>query len=142
MRHKLIMVLVGVSCIFLGVSELRARMPVAPGLPPVPAARPDDAGGVAFRQVGKASWYGHKFHGRKTASGQRFDQNKLTAAHRKLPLGTRIKVTNLENGKSVRVEVTDRGPYKRGRVLDLSKAAAHRLGMIEGGVILVSIEAS
>ncbi len=97
---------------------------------------------AAFRQVGMASWYGPGFHGRKTASGERFDQNDLTAAHRKLPLGTEITVTNLENGSSIVVEVNDRGPYAKGRVLDLSKAAARKLGMVESGVAKVRIEAT
>jgi rare lipoprotein A len=103
------------------------------------AGRKDAA---AFRQVGMASWYGPGFHGRKTASGERFDQNDLTAAHRKLPLGTEVKVTNLENGRSITVEINDRGPYAKGRVLDLSKAAARRLGMVENGVAKVRIEAT
>lgn len=96
----------------------------------------------AFRQVGVASWCGPGFHGRKTASGERFDQNDLTAAHRKLPLGSEAKVTNLENGRSITVEINDRGPYAKGRVLDLSKAAARKLGMVENGVAKVRIEAT
>jgi rare lipoprotein A len=103
------------------------------------AGRKDDA---AFRQVGMASWYGPGFHGRKTASGERFDQNDLTAAHRKLPLGAEVKVTNLENGRSTTVEINDRGPYAKGRVIDLSKAAARKLGMVENGVAKVRIEAT
>jgi rare lipoprotein A len=97
---------------------------------------------LAFRQVGVASWYGPGFHGRRTASGERFDQNDLTAAHRKLPLGTEVRVTNLENGRSITVEINDRGPYVKGRVIDLSKAAARRLGMVEDGVAEVRIEAT
>ena len=99
----------------------------------------DDA---AFRQVGVASWYGPGFHGRLTASGERFDQNDLTAAHRNLPLGSEVRVTNLENGRTVTVEINDRGPYVKNRVLDLSKAAARRLGIIENGVAKVRIEAT
>jgi peptidoglycan lytic transglycosylase len=87
---------------------------------------------VVYLQQGKASWYGPGFHGRKTASGERFNQNELTAAHRKLPLGTKATVTNLRNGKTVEVEINDRGPYARGRILDLSKAAAERLDMDNG----------
>jgi rare lipoprotein A len=96
----------------------------------------------AFRQIGVASWYGPGFHGRKTASGERYDQNDLTAAHRKLPLGSEVKVTNLENGRSITVEINDRGPYAKGRVLDLSKAAARELGMVENGLAKVRIEAT
>jgi rare lipoprotein A len=93
-----------------------------------------------FTQVGQASWYGPGFHGRKTASGERFDQNKLTAAHRSLPLDTKVKVTNLENGRSVEVEINDRGPYAGKRVIDLSKAAANRLDMTDDGIARVRIE--
>ncbi|MFO1071149.1 MAG: septal ring lytic transglycosylase RlpA family protein [Geminicoccaceae bacterium] len=92
------------------------------------------------RQVGLASWYGPGFHGRLTASGERFDQNRLTAAHRDLPLGSEVVVTNLANGRSVQVEINDRGPYVAGRVIDLSKAAAGQLGMIDQGVAQVAIE--
>ena len=90
------------------------------------------------KQIGKASWYGPRFHGKKTASGKRFNQYALTAAHRRLPLGTRVKVTNLKNGKTVKVKINDRGPYHGGRIIDLSRAAAQRLSM--GGVARVSIE--
>lgn len=100
------------------------------------------ASAAAFRQVGVASWYGPGFHGKRTASGERFDQNDLTAAHRKLPLGSEVKVTNLENGRSIVVEINDRGPYIKGRVIDLSKAAARRLGLVEHGVGKVRIEAT
>ena len=97
---------------------------------------------LAFVQHGEASWYGPRFHGRKTASGVRFDQNKLTAAHRNLPLGSEVTVTNLDNGQSVRVEINDRGPYINGRIIDLSKAAARELGMIHDGVVPVKVEAT
>lgn len=105
-------------------------------------ARGVDAPASGFRQVGLASWYGPGFHGRTTASGERFDQNDLTAAHRKLPLGTEVKVTNLQNGRSIVVEINDRGPYIDGRVIDVSKAAARRLGIVEEGVAKVRIEAT
>jgi rare lipoprotein A len=84
-------------------------------------------------QSGKASWYGPGFHGRKTANGERFDMYELTAAHKTLPLGTRIKVLNPANGKEVVVRINDRGPYAHGRILDLSKAAASQLGLISRG---------
>jgi rare lipoprotein A len=101
-----------------------------------------DTGRAAFEQVGVASWYGPGFHGRRTASGERFDQNDLTAAHRNLPLGTEVTVTNLENGRSITVEINDRGPYVKGRVIDLSKAAARSLGMAQDGLAKVRIEAT
>lgn len=84
-------------------------------------------------QSGKASWYGPGFHGRKTANGERFNMYELTAAHKTLPLGTRIKVLNPANGKEVVVRINDRGPYAHGRILDLSKAAASQLGLINRG---------
>jgi len=99
-----------------------------------------DAATPVADQVGLASWYGHEWQGRKTASGERFDTRKLTAAHRTLPLDTKVKVTNLENGKSVEVKVNDRGPYIAGRVLDLSTQAARELGMEKEGLALVRIE--
>lgn len=95
---------------------------------------------AAFEQTGKASWYGPGFHGRKTASGARFNQHALTAAHRTLPLGTEVKVTNLETGRAVFVTINDRGPYVDGRIIDLSKRAAAALGMEDAGVAPVHIE--
>jgi rare lipoprotein A len=89
---------------------------------------------------GEASWYGPGFHGKKTASGEIFDQRKLTAAHKTLPLGTKAKVTNLQNGNTVEVEINDRGPYVGERVIDLSHAAADVLGFVESGITLVRIE--
>lgn len=93
-----------------------------------------------FTQSGVASWYGRQFHGRKTASGERFDMNALTAAHRTLPLNCYIRVTNKSNGKSVVVKVNDRGPFHGNRVLDLSYGAAKALGITNAGVGKVSIE--
>ncbi len=89
---------------------------------------------------GTASYYGGKFHGRKTASGERFNQEGLTAAHKTLPLGTRVRVTNLRNGESVDVKINDRGPYHKGRVLDLSKGAAREIGMLGAGTAKVKVE--
>ena len=100
---------------------------------------PDNAGGPApgTRIDGLASWYGQRHQGLKTASGEAFDMNKLTAAHRTLPFGTRLRVTNVENGKTVVVRVNDRGPHVPGRVLDLSYRAAQALGMTDAGVARV-----
>jgi rare lipoprotein A len=89
---------------------------------------------------GKASWYGPRFHGKKTATGEIFDQQKLTAAHKTLPLGTRAIVTNLENGNTVEVEINDRGPYVPGRVIDVSYAAAKQLGLLKSGVAPVEVK--
>ena len=96
--------------------------------------------GAADCSHGVASWYGRKFQGHRTASGERFDRRRLTAAHRSLPLGTRARVTNLENGRSVEVTVTDRGPYVRGRIIDLSERAAQLIGIKEDGLARVAIE--
>ena len=93
-----------------------------------------------FSQTGTASWYGRQFHGRKTASGDTFDMNALTAAHRSLPLNCFIRVTNRNNGKSVVVKVNDRGPFHGNRVLDLSYGAAKQLGITSAGTANVSIE--
>ena len=93
-----------------------------------------------FKQTGLASWYGRQFHGRKTASGETFDMNGLTAAHRSLPLNCYVKVTNKTNGKSVVVKVNDRGPFHGNRVLDLSYGAAKQLGITNKGVGNVAIE--
>ena len=111
---------------------------VAP-MPAVEESAQAQRASVVYVQKGQASWYGPGFHGRKTASGERFNQHALTAAHRKLPLGTRATVVNLANGKSVEVEINDRGPYARGRILDLSKAAAERLGMKHSGTAPVRL---
>lgn len=91
-------------------------------------------------QVGRASYYAKRFNGRRTAKGDTYDMSRMTAAHRVLPLGTVIKVTNLENGRAVEVEVNDRGPFTRRRVLDLSLEAAKRLDMVRKGSAKVMIE--
>jgi rare lipoprotein A len=82
---------------------------------------------------GKASWYGARFHGRRTSSGERFDMNELTAAHETLPFGTRVRVRNVANGREVVVRINDRGPRVRNRIIDLSKSAAAALGFLKAG---------
>ncbi len=93
-----------------------------------------------YREVGHASWYGRKFHGRKTAIGETYDMYAMTAAHPTLPLPSYVRVTHTENGRSVIVRVNDRGPFLRGRLIDLSYAAAHRLGFINAGSARVEVE--
>lgn len=88
----------------------------------------------------KASWYGGKFHGRLTASGERYNMNDLTAAHKTIPFGTKVKITNVRNGKSVIVTINDRGPYVENRKFDLSKAAFHKIAKAGRGVITVTYE--
>ncbi len=105
--------------------------------PPAPEPPAGTGGGV---QTGIASWYGPGFHGHPTSSGEIYDQNQLTAAHQTLPLGTRVEVTNLDNGRSVEVRINDRGPFVDGRIIDLSYAAARTLGMVGPGTVPVRLE--
>lgn len=94
----------------------------------------------AQQYSGMASWYGPKFHGRRTASGEIFNQHGLTAAHRSLPFGTQVRVTNRRNGRSVVVRINDRGPRKQSRIIDLSSAAANAIGLKQAGVAPVTVE--
>lgn len=97
---------------------------------------------ISFEEIGimKASWYGPRFHGKQTANGESYNQMALTAAHKSLPFGTLLRVTNLKNGESVIVRINDRGPYIEGRDLDLSKGTAQSLRMIKRGVVKVKVE--
>ncbi|MCL4639561.1 MULTISPECIES: septal ring lytic transglycosylase RlpA family protein [Olivibacter] len=92
-----------------------------------------------LHERGGASYYADKFKGRRTASGEKFRQYKLTAAHKTLPFGTKVKVKNLDNGRTVKVRINDRGPFVSGRIIDLSKKAARRLGIIQSGTVKVEI---
>ncbi len=96
---------------------------------------------VGYRKRGVASWYGTKFHGRRTASGERYDMFAMTAAHKTLPLPTYVRVTNLRNGRRVIVKVNDRGPFHNNRLIDLSYAAAYKLGIVGHGTGLVEVDA-
>lgn len=91
-------------------------------------------------ETGKASWYGSKYHGKKTSSGERYNKNKMTAAHNTLPFGTKVKVTNLSNDESVIVRINDRGPYVGHRIIDVSEVAARKLGIHKQGVGRVQVE--
>jgi len=104
---------------------------------PAPISASDVQG---YAEKGIASWYGRKYHGRLTANGERYDMHALTAAHKRLPFGAVVVVKNLENGKKVRVRINDRGPFKKGRIIDLSYAAARELGMVEQGLARVKIK--
>lgn len=108
------------------IPPAKVAIPIAPGTRPT--------------QTGIASWYGPGFYGKPTASGTIYDQNDLTAAHQTLPLGTRVLVTNLQNSSTVEVTINDRGPFAKGRILDLSYAAGRALGMIVPGTIPVQLE--
>jgi rare lipoprotein A len=105
-----------------------------PGGPPAPTAVAPDA------ERGVASYYAGRFEGRRTASGERYHGAALTAAHRTLPFGTRVRVTNLENGRSVEVVINDRGPHRSGRIIDLSRAAAEALDFVRAGTARVAVE--
>ena len=108
----------------------------APSQPPLgPVVRP-----TGFSQIGLASWYGNAHAGRKTAGGELFDPNAMTAAHRTLPLGTKVRVTNIENGRTVTVRINDRGPIDESRIIDLSRAAADTLGFRASGIARVRLE--
>ena len=102
-------------------------------IPQTPSAKP-------VLGSGTASWYGRDFAGKPTASGELFDENLFTAAHRTLPLGSKVKVVNLANGKSVEVKINDRGPFSGNRIIDLSRAAARALGIIDDGIAEVRLE--
>lgn len=95
---------------------------------------------TGWQEEGEASWYGPGFHGRQTASGEVYDMEAMTAAHRELPFGSRVRVVNLDNGRETRVRINDRGPFARGRVLDLSRAAARDIDMLGSGTARVRIE--
>ena len=120
------------SILFVSILTMPACMTVPKGVGDY------DAGYV---EQGIASWYGGDFHGRLTASGAVYDQFKLTAAHRLLPLGSVVRVTNAENGRAVEVVINDRGPYIKGRIIDLSYAAAEQLGGVDPGTLPVVVEA-
>lgn len=115
--------------------------PEVPAVAPAPDATPKAGMAAAGDTMeGKVAYYGRKFAGRKTASGQRFNPNAMTMAHKTLPFGTMVKVTNLKNNKSVVVRVNDRGPTSPDRIGDLSRAAAAKIGMIRSGVVEVNLE--
>lgn len=122
------------------------RAPMSPGVATLAAAVAAAAasqgclGSAEFREAGAASWYGKRFQGRPTASGTPFDMYAMTAAHRTLPLGSKIRVTNRSSGKAVLLTVNDRGPYIDGRVLDVSFAAARELGFVQKGLAKVRVE--
>jgi rare lipoprotein A len=108
---------------------------------PAPAPTPNNLGRPVSTEIGLASWYGPPYAGRKGADGTVYDQNALTAAHLTLPMGTMVRVTNLTNNQSVVVKITDRGPFVRGRIIDLSLAAAKATGVYRAGVAKVKVEA-
>ncbi len=140
-RLKLASTLAVLCCLSAAaIAQQAASAPPAAAPAPAPAAAPAAAPAGEVSE-GKVAWYGRKFAGHKTASGQAFDPGALTMAHKTLPFGTRVRVTNPKNNKSVVVRVNDRGPTQPDRVGDLSQAAAARLGMLRSGVIDAKLEA-
>ena len=97
-------------------------------------------GGKKFVEKGTGCYYSDEYQGKRTASGEDYNARAFTAAHKKLPFGTIVKVKNLRNGKTVKVRINDRGPFKRGRIIDLSKAAAREIGLLQAGIAPVRIE--
>jgi len=121
-----------------GIDGLRGGLAMALAVGLLLAA--DTAAANSYDRVGEASWYGKRYHGRTTANGESFDMNALTAAHKRLPFGTLVRVTNLANKRSLVVRINDRGPYARGRIIDLSRRAASLLGFQHHGVTKVRVQ--
>ena len=127
-------VLAGSAC---GRRQVASRPPSSRSVPAPTTADPLPPG---YAETGYASWYGDPYHGRRAANGEVYDKNKLTAAHLTMPFETQVKVTNLENNRSVNVRITDRGPFVKGRIIDVSQEAARQLQMIANGTALVRLE--
>jgi rare lipoprotein A len=146
LRLPLLFVMIGLAgCATQMPPPGPSQPPVVPQAPsiaaqPSPPPQPSTAERF-FTQTGLASFYGAAHQGKTTADGNSFDQNGFTAAHRTLPFGTVVRVTNRSNGRTVNVKITDRGPHISGRIIDLSSAAAHALDMEQSGVTRVSVEA-
>ena len=143
------------SVLSLGCGAKRVRTPGGPKVSPPSSAKPASqrpytingrtyypiATARGYDEKGLASWYGRRFHGRKTASGERYDMYAMTAAHKILPLGTHVRVTNLRNGAKINLRINDRGPFVRGRIIDLSFTAAKKLGVVGPGTAPVRVTA-
>lgn len=126
---------IGFRTVSITVLMLAAALSSCGARKPVKAVYPR----TGESQSGIASWYGVPYHGRKTASGEVFDMEKMTAAHRKWAFGTVVNVRNLDNGRAVRVRINDRGPFVRGRIIDLSRGAAREAGMVNAGLAKVKV---
>ncbi|MSV28206.1 MAG: septal ring lytic transglycosylase RlpA family protein [Bryobacterales bacterium] len=132
-RAEVAILVLAASLIAGGCAKKKKPVPV-PRTSPQPAATPRQG------ETGIASWYGNPYHGRVTASGEIYDMDKVSAAHRTLPFQTRVRVHNLDNGKTLEVRINDRGPFIGGRIIDLSRAAAGAIGMIGPGLARVRLE--
>ena len=146
-------VLTGVAALFLTACASSGPIVDAPAprsakiaesVPPkprhAPASKSRSAKITGPSEVGLASWYGKRYHGRRTASGERFNMNAATAAHPTLPFGTHVRVTNLANGRSTVLRINDRGPFVKRRIIDVSRAAAGELGFINDGLTQVRVQ--
>ena len=146
LRLPLLLVVIGLAGCATQVPPSGPPQPPVASQPPQAPAQPSpllqsSTAERFFTQTGLASFYGAAHQGKTTADGNNFDQNSFTAAHRTLPFGTVVRVTNRNNGRTVKVKITDRGPHISGRIIDLSSAAAHALDMEQSGVTRVSVEA-
>jgi len=134
----LLAILAGSAC---GRRQTVSRPPSAGRVPaPTAGGGTSEAPQPGYAETGYASWYGDPYHGRRAANGEIYDKNQLTAAHLTMPFETQVKVTNLENRRSVTVRITDRGPFVKGRIIDLSQEAARQIRMIGAGTALVRLE--
>ena len=131
--NTIILIAVGAMLLFSACSTTSNKLATDTSIPPEKLE-------LGFYQQGVASWYGNPFHGHATASGEIYDMNGLTAAHKRLPLGTRVLVTNLENQRQVELTINDRGPFVKNRIIDLSKKGAQQLNMIGNGTAMVRID--
>jgi rare lipoprotein A len=133
------------NCLLLLLLAGLAGCAAPQSAPPVPSpsipAPAQEAPRPFFSEEGRASWYGHGHQGKTTAAGEHFDQNALTGAHRSLPFNTIVRVTDLESGKTVTVRINDRGPFVKGRIIDLSSSAATALGLVKDGIGKVRLDA-
>lgn len=126
--------------IHAGLTAIAAILAIAPGCARRSTAKLPAPAKAGATETGIASWYGAPYHGRRAASGEIYDQEQFTAAHRTLPFGTWVEVTDLDNGKRVEVRINDRGPFARGRIIDLSFAAARRIEMVRAGTARVRLK--
>ncbi|MCH8269320.1 MAG: septal ring lytic transglycosylase RlpA family protein [Acidobacteria bacterium] len=136
-RLLLFVVLISLLASACGGRRSASRIPVPQTPSPGGGAQ---TAGPGYTETGYASWYGDPYHGRRAANGEIYDMYKLTAAHRTLPFGTQLQVTNLENGRTVIVRINDRGPFVKGRIVDLSLAGARKIQMVGPGTALVRLE--
>jgi len=140
MRSHKIIALVAFLLLATACAEHKVKAPTVPPAQTAPSVSAPEVQEEFYREVGTASWYGGEYHGKKTANGEVFDMYGISAAHRILPFGTMIRVTNLDNAKSINVRINDRGPLIKSRILELSYGGAKELGFVERGTARVVLE--